>query len=318
MAQGYGARVRALVVSELSGPGGLRLSELPDPSPAEGTTLIEVHSAGAGFIDLLLTRGEYQIKPPLPFVPGVEVAGIVRGGDDFAEGTRVCATVPFGGFAELALAPSFLTFAIPDGLGFDQAAMFPVGYQTAHLALLRRGRPHEGETVLVHGASGGVGVCAVQVARACGAHVIAVASKGGEEVLDPAGDWVAAVRELTGGRGADVVFDPVGGERFTQSLRCMAPEGRILVVGFASGEIPKLEVNRLLLRHLDVVGVNLGGMPLVDPGYPAAAMAELLAMWGRGALPEPPGTRRPLAEGAELLRAMERRETVGKPSLVVR
>jgi NADPH2:quinone reductase len=318
----------AMRVRELAGPDGLEPAEVPEPEPGDGTVVIEVHSAGVGFVDLLLTRGAYQIKPELPFVPGIEVAGVVRGGDGPPAGTRVAATVPFGGFAELALAPSFLTFPIPAALEFDAAAAFTVNYQTAHLALVCRGRLAPDDVVLVHGASGGVGTAAIQVAKALGVRVIGVAAgerkiavareAGADEALDAHGDWVGAVRELTDGRGADVVVDPVGGERFEQSLRCMAPEGRLLVVGFASGTIPQLAVNRLLLRHLEVSGVNWGGMLPLDPGLAADAAVELFEMVERGQLDPVIGSIRPLIEGAEALRDLERREAVGKPVLRVR
>jgi NADPH2:quinone reductase len=323
--------MRALQLSELTGPDGLEPIELPDPTPAEDGVLIEVHAAGVGFVDLLLTRGEYQIKPPLPFVPGIEVAGTVRAAPDgsgLRPGQRVAATTPFGAFAELAITQDFLVFPIPDVLGFNAAAGFVVNYQTAHLGLVRRGRLAAGETVLVHGAAGGVGTAAVQVAKAVGAHVIGVArgqhkrqvalQAGADDVLEADEDWVAGVRELTDGRGADIVFDPVGGDRFDQSLRCTAPEGRLLVVGFAEGRIPQVPVNKLLLRHLDVVGVNYGGMLPIDRQFARTTGAELFAMVKRGQLQPIVGQTYPLADGAEALRDLAERRAVGKPVLVVR
>jgi NADPH2:quinone reductase len=290
-----------------------------------------VHAAGVGFVDLLLTRGEYQIKPELPFVPGLEVAGVVAddaGGEGPAPGTRVAAIVAFGGFAELAAAPAELVFPIPDELDFDAAAALLINYQTAHLALVRRGRMAPGETVLVHGAAGGVGTASVQLAKALGARVLGVAggarkleavrAAGADEALDAGDDWVEAVRQLTTGRGADIVVDPVGGDRFNQSLRCMAPEGRLLVVGFASGTIPQLSVNRLLLRHLDVVGVNFGGLLPFDEQFARHAAQELFALVRDGRLAPLVGSRHPLAEGAQALRELEARESIGKPVLVVR
>jgi NADPH2:quinone reductase len=318
----------ALQVIELSGPDGLSPAELPDPEPADGSVLIEVHAAGVGFVDLLLSRGEYQIKPELPFVAGIEVAGTVRAGGGLVPGTRVAAMVPFGGFAELALAPEFLVFAIPDAMSFDAAAGFVVNYQTAHLGLVRRGRLRAGETVLVHGAAGGVGTAAIQLARALGARVIAVAggerkrevalAAGAELAFDAAGDWVGEVREATAGRGADIVVDPVGGDRFDQSLRCMAPEGRLLVIGFASGRIPQVAVNRLLLRQLEIVGVNWGGMLPLDQQFVRDAGAELLALVAQGKLQPVVGSAYPLAAGADALRELESRTAVGKPVIRLR
>lgn len=321
--------MRALQQVETTGPDGLALVELDAPAPTEGMVLIDVHAAGVGFVDMLISKGEYQIKPPVPFIPGLEVAGTVAAGGALAPGTRVVATTPFGGFAEQALAPENLVFPIPDELAFDAAAGMVINYQTAHLALARRGRLAPGETVLVHGAGGGVGTASIEVAKALGAgRVIAVAhgeeklavarSAGADEALEAEGDWVAAVRELTGGRGADVVVDPVGGDRFDQSLRCMAPEGRLLVVGFAAGRIPELPVNRLLLRHLDVIGVNYGGMLPIDPDFARVAAAEMADWIREGRINPVVGARYPLAEGAQALRDFERRAVTGKPVILVR
>jgi NADPH2:quinone reductase len=323
--------MRALVLHETTGPSGLRLEEVAEPEPGENV-VIEVHAAGVGFADELVTRGAYQVAPPLPFVPGAEVAGVVRSapaGSGLSPGERVAATTPFGAFAEVAAAPPFLVFPIPDSLGFDVAAGLVVNHQTAHLGLKRRGRLAPGEAVLVHGAGGGTGLAAIGVARALAAgQVIAVASTpekresatdaGAHAVLDSAEDWAARVRELTGGRGADVVWDPVGGETFAASLRCMAPEGRLLVVGFASGEIPQVKVNRLLLRHLDVVGVNYGGLLPFDQDFPRAAARELMAWVGSGALRPRVASRHLLEDGPRVLEDLAARRMVGKPVLIVR
>ena len=321
----------ALRINELRGPDGLEAVQIDDAVAGAGMVLIDVHAAGVSFVDLLLTRGEYQVKPELPFVPGLEVSGVVAestGGEGPAPGTRVAAVVAFGGFAERAAAPAELVFPIPDELAFDAAAALLINYQTAHLALVRRGRMAPGETVLVHGAAGGVGTASVQLAKALGARVLGVAggarkldavrAAGADEALDAGDDWVEAVRQLTGGRGADIVVDPVGGDRFDQSLRCMAPEGRLLVVGFASGRIPQLGVNRLLLRHLDIVGVNFGGLLPFDQQFARRAAQELFALVREGRLAPLVGSRHPLADGAQALRELEARESVGKPVLVVR
>jgi NADPH2:quinone reductase len=264
-------------------------------------------------------------------VPGLEVAGVVAdsaGDEGPAPGTRVAAIVAFGGFAEHAVAPAELVFPIPDELDFDAAAALLINYQTAHLALVRRGRMALGETVLVHGAAGGVGSASVQLAKALGARVLGVAggarkleavrAAGADDALDAGDDWVEAVRQLTAGRGANIVVDPVGGDRFDQSLRCMAPEGRLLVVGFASGRIPQLSVNRLLLRHLDVVGVNFGGLLPFDQQFARHAAQELFALVREGRLAPLVGSRHALADGAQALRELDARESVGKPVLVVR
>ena len=323
--------MRALVLHEASGPSGLRLEEIPEPEAGDNV-LVEVHAAGVGFADELVTRGAYQVAPPLPFVPGAEVAGIVRNapaGSGLEPGDRVAATTPFGAFAEVAATPPFLVFPLPESVGFDVAAGFVVNHLTAHLGLVRRGRLAPGEAVLVHGAGGGTGLAAIGVARALGAgRVIAVASTdakreaalaaGADVALDSGEDWAGAVSEATGGRGVDVVWDPVGGETFAASLRCLAPEGRLLVVGFASGEIPQLKVNRLLLRHLDVVGVNYGGMLPFDQEFPRRAADELMGWVASGALRPEVGRRYPLEEGARALEDLAARRTVGKSVLVVR
>lgn len=323
--------MRALLLESLDGPDGLRSAEVPDPEATDGSVLIEVRAAGVGFVDLLVSQGAYQVKPPLPFVPGIEVAGVVRSAPEesgLRAGMRVAATTAFGGFAELAVAPAFVTFEIPDTMSFDAAAGFVVNYETAHLALTRRGRLRAGETVLVHGAAGGVGTAAIQVARSLGADpVIGVATgeeklrvaraAGADHALDVDGDWVAQVRELTDGRGADVVVDPVGGDAFDRSLRCMAPEGRLLVVGFAAGRIPELPVNRLLLRHLEVSGVNYGGMLALDQEFPRRAAKDLFQWVADGAIAPVVGRRYPLAEGAQALRDFAARRVTGKPVLLV-
>jgi NADPH:quinone reductase len=324
--------VRALLLESETGPSGLRLADADEPAAADGTVLIEVAAAGVGFVDHLICRGEYQVRPPLPFVPGLEVAGVVRSapaGSGFEPGMRVAAGTAFGGWAELVAAPQFLVMPLPDETSFDAGAGFVVNFQTAHLALTRRGRLAEGEAVLVHGAAGGVGTACIEVARALGAGtIIGVASgrermavamaAGADHALDSADDWVMQVRELTGGRGADVVCDPVGGEATTQSLRCMAPEGRLLVIGFATGTIPSLPANRLLLRHLEVSGVNWGGMLPLDHELPVRAARDLHRWLDKGYLRPIVGERYRLEDGARALEDFAARRVTGKPVLVVR
>lgn len=316
--------MRALMLHETGGPDALVLEEVPEPQAQEGLVLIDVAAAGVGFFDLLVTRGEYQVKPPLPCAPATECVGVRRD-----SGERVVAATLFGALAEVALAPAFLTFPVPDTLGDEQAAALLINYQTAHLALARRGRLAAGETVLVHGAAGGVGTAAIQVARALGAgSVIACASTdekraaalvaGADHALDSAGDWVAAVRELTGGRGADAVVDPVGGDAFDLSLKCMAPFGRLLVVGFAGGRIPELKVNRLLLRHLDVIGVNWGGLLPVDQEFAQQAHEDLMRWHAEGVVAPVVGGVYDLVDGAQAFRDLDARAVVGKPVVTMR
>src|SRR5689334_10461349 len=239
-------------------------------TPGSGV-LVEVHAAGVSFPEVLQTRGEYQVKPPLPFVPGSEVGGVVRTAPDDAQvkpGDRVAAFCMLGGFAEVAVAPAHLTFTIPDALDFGQAAGLILNYHTAYFALKLRGRLQEGETVLVHGAAGGVGTAALQVAKGLGATTIAVVSSeekaqvagraGADHVIRSDGAWKDEAKELSGG-GVDIVLDPVGGDRFTDSLRSLREAGRVIVVGFTGGSIPEVKVNRLLLRNTVVVGAGWGG-----------------------------------------------------------
>lgn len=322
--------MRAQQVSRLDGPEALELVDLPEPEAGEGV-LIDVAAAGVSFPDLLMTQGRYQVKPPLPFVPGVEVAGVVRTarpGTGFAAGDRVAAFPGGGGFAEVVVAPVQATFSIPDGMSFASAAGLVLNYHTAHFALHRRGRLVRGETVVVHGAAGGVGTATVQVARGAGARVLAVVGDqakaevarraGADQVLRSDEDWVQGVRDATGGRGADIVMDPVGGERFGLSLRCLAPEGRLLVVGFASGTIPEVAANRLLLRNVDVVGVAWGSFVTRDPSLSAVIARDLDTLVEQGFVDPVIGSVHPLQDAALALRELEQRRATGKVVLRVR
>ena len=315
-------------IAELGGPDALRLVEVPEPG-TPGAVLIEVATAGVSFPDLLMTRGRYQTKPPLPFVPGVEVAGTVvaAAGSEFQPGERVMAMTLVGGFAERAAASPTLTLRVPPGLAMEAAGGFIMNYHTAHFALARRGRLRPGETLLVHGAAGGVGSAAVQVGRGLGARVLAVVSSdakaeiargaGAEHTVDAGGDWIAAVRDLSDGRGVDAVLDPVGGERFDQSVRCLAPEGRLIVVGFAAGRIPTLQVNRILFRNVDIVGAAWGAFLAVEPDLFAATQQALNGMIERGDVAPIVGAQFPLADAADALRMLEERRAVGKIVLTV-
>ncbi|NTX15723.1 NADPH:quinone oxidoreductase family protein [Myxococcus sp. CA056] len=323
--------MRALQLQRLEGPEGLTLVEVPEPDAADAV-LIDVVAAGVSFPDLLLTRGQYQLKPPVPFVPGVEVAGVVRSAPASATvkpGDRVMAfSFGLGGFAEVAAISPDMVFRIPTRWSFEAAAGVVMNYHTAHFALHRRGRLKAGETVLVHGAAGGVGTASVQVARGAGARVLAVVSDerkaevarkaGAHEVLLSSGDWLSQVKEKTGGMGANVVVDPVGGDIFDKSLKALAPEGRLLVVGFAGGRIPEVAVNRLLLRNIDVVGVAWGGFLLHEPSVTATIAKDLEAMADQGILEPVVGSVFPLEQGAQALRELESRRATGKVVLRMR
>ncbi len=282
-------------------------------------------AAGVSFPDLLLTKGEYQMKPALPFVPGVEVAGRVRsapGSSGFNPGDRVMAFTMLGGFADVALAEPAFTLAIPSGLSTEAAAGFVMNYHTAYFALARRGRIRAGERIAVHGAGGGVGTAAVQVARGLGAEVIAIAAgpekmhmaerAGAHRVLDAEGDWVSALRAQNDGQGVDAILDPVGGERFDQSVRCIAPEGRLIVVGFAEGRIPTLQVNRVLLRNIDVVGAAWGAFLAIEPSLFAEAQRALNTMIDAGSVAPLVGATYALEEAPAALALLDQRMAKGK------
>lgn len=321
--------MRAQQVQALEGPSGLHLVEVDEPDdPAR--VVIEVVAAGVSFPDLLLTRGEYQMKPPLPFVPGVEVAGRVRSAPEesgFSAGDRVMAFTMLGGFADVVLAEPALTLAIPSGLSFEAASGFVMNYHTAHFALSRRGRIRAGDRVAIHGAAGGVGTAAVQVARGLGAEVIAIAAgpdkmhiaerAGAHRVLDAEGDWVAALRAQNDGLGVNAILDPVGGERFDQSVRCLAPEGRLIVVGFTDGRIPSLQVNRVLLRNIDIVGAAWGAFLGVEPSLFTETQHALDAMIEAGTVSPIVGATYPLEEAPAALNLLGQRQARGKVVLTM-
>jgi NADPH2:quinone reductase len=324
--------MRALVLSEFTGPDGLVLDEVPAPIVGgdDGrSALIEVHAAGVSFADMLITRGLYQLKPSLPFIPGLEVAGVVRqapAGSGFAAGDRVAAFMFGGAFAEEAAGDPAHMVRLPDRLAFPEAGCFVVNYQTAWFALVRRARLQPGEQVLVQGAGGGLGVAVIQVARALGARVVgvtaspakaAMAEAAGADVVVDAGDgWADKVREATDG-GVDVVVDPVGSDRFDDSLRLLRPDGRLVVVGFAGGAIPQVKTNRLLLRNVGVLGAAWREFIVKEPGFVAEAAAGLAALIEGGQLIPLIGATYPLKDGAQALRDLADRRAVGKLVITV-
>src|SRR5881275_1756653 len=315
--------MRAVQIAELSGPeNALRLVDLPEPEPSHMLTpgsgvVVDVHAAGVSFPEVLQTRGEYQIKPPLPFVPGSEVAGVVRSAPEGAgvcAGDRVAAFCMLGGFAEVAVAPEFLSFRLPDALDFAQGAGLILNYHTAYFSLKLRGRLAEGETVLVHGAAGGVGTAAIQVAKGLGARTIAVVSTdekdkvareaGADEVVRSDAPWKDEVKELSGG-GVDVIVDPVGGDRFTDSLRSLKEGGRLVVVGFTAGSIPEVKVNRLLLNNTEVIGAGWGAYVMPKPEVTTQIGAEIERLIQAGFVNPPVGASFPLDQAAEALKLID-------------
>jgi NADPH:quinone reductase len=322
--------VKAVQIVEFSGPDtALRIDDVPEPesshmlTPGSGV-VVDVHAAGVSFPEVLQTRGQYQLKPPLPFVPGSEVAGTVRSapaGASVKEGDRVAAFCALGGFAEVAVAPEFLTFPLADALDFAQGAGLILNYHTAWFALRLRGRLDEGETVLVHGAAGGVGTAALQVAKGLGARTIAVVSSdekeevaraaGADEVVRSDGPWKDETKELSGG-GVDVVLDPVGGDRFLDSLRSLGEGGRVVVVGFTGGSIPEVKVNRLLLNNTEIVGAGWGAYVMPKPDVNREIGAGVNRLVEEGFVRPIVGARFPPEHAADALRMIDGRQATGK------
>jgi NADPH:quinone reductase len=320
--------MRAVQVVAPTGPADIEIRDVDEPTPGPDDVLIEVHRVGVSFPDLLLSRGEYQVKPDPPFSLGVDVSGTVISGAGFQPGQRVAAVFAYGGAQERAAIPALFTFALPDEISYDEGAALPMNYLTAQFALVERGQVREGETVLVHGAAGGVGTATIQVARGLGARTIAVVSTdekaqlarraGADETVLVDG-FKEAVLGLTDGEGVDIVLDVVGGDVFTDSLRILAPQGRLLVVGFASGQgIPEVRVNRLLLNNVDVRGVGWGAYAMVRPGYMHEQWDALLPLIESGAIDPPIGATYDLEDFGQALSDMDQRRTLGKSVVRIR
>jgi len=289
--------MRAVVVDRWLEPKELVVRELPEPVPRANQVVIDVEAAGCNFFDILLVQGKYQMKPAFPFTPGAEVAGVVRelgpGVVGVAIGDRVFAGLALGAFAERVAVPVAALHPMPAGMSFPEAAAFPVVYPTSYAALVLRANLRAGETLLVHAAAGGVGVAAVQIGKALGARVIATAGgadklavarrAGADLAIDySSGDWVEAVRQATGGRGADVIYDPVGGEIFEGSMKCIAWNGRLLVIGFAGGTIPEVKTNRILLKNIAIVGLHWGAYATNEPERVPEVFAGLAKLYETG------------------------------------
>ena len=317
--------MRCCVVEQITEAGEMIWVERPDPVPGQDELLVRVKAAGVNFADTLMARGRYQRKPETPFTPGIEVAGeIVASGAGGEQRGLVCANIPTGGFAELALVPERAATAIPDDVPFDVAlALLGVNYPTAYYALHHRAQIRPGETVLVHAGAGGVGSAAVQTALAHGSRVIAAAGSqeklavcrelGAETVVSyQSADWEKVVRAATGGAGVDVIFDPVGGRIGVDSLRCLAWRGRLLTVGFASGSIPELPSNRLLLKEGSALGVFWGEAAKRDPALLREVHAALLTLYRAKQVAQLIGARFALANAPSALAALRARKSVGK------
>jgi NADPH2:quinone reductase len=322
--------MRAARVSSLDGPASVTVEEVDEPTRADGHVLIDVQVAGVNFPDVLQSKGLYQLKPDLPYIPGSECAGIVReagAGSIFEPGDRVAAFPILGAIAETVSVPEVMVFPLPGSVTFEVGAALPMNYLTVHFALTRRGRLERGETVLVHGAAGGIGTAAIQLARAMDARVIAVVSSdekaeiaraAGAHHVVKADEFLTRAKEITGGHGVDVVVDPVGGDRFTDSLRSLALEGRLLVIGFTGGTIPEVKVNRLLLGNTSVVGVGWGAFWSSESRYLQEQWQAILPLLERGLLNPPIGSIHPLSEVSSALAEIDERRATGKVVVRVR
>jgi NADPH2:quinone reductase len=319
--------MHAMLMEALGEPDDLKWSELPDRQPGPGQVSIEVEAIGCNFADILICRGKYQLKPELPFAPGSEVSGRIRAlGPDvsgLAVGQPVAAQIGYGGYATQVLADARRVQPVPDGMAIADACALGIAYQTSYLALLDRARLSAGEWLLVHAAAGGVGLAALQIGKAVGARVIAGASgrdklelckaQGADAVIDTREEgWIERVRAITAGRGADVIYESVGGDLFEGSLKCIAWAGRLLVIGFSSGEIPALKMNRVMLKHIDVLGLNVGAYHERAPDRLRSATEHLFELYAKKQITPVIHARYPLREAARALRELGDRKTVGK------
>jgi NADPH2:quinone reductase len=315
-------------IAAFTGPDDVAWAEVPEPTagPEADGVVIDVAAAGVSFADLLQTRGAYQMRVDLPYTPGMDAAGVVRSGAGFRPGQRVAVLVPHGCWQEVISVPPERVLPLPDGMSFEAGAAAPLNYLTGLFALVRRARAQAGETLLVHGAAGGVGTAAVQLGKALGLRTIAVAGDEAKREFalrcgaDTAvlsrgrlGDgWLAAVRDLVGERAVDIVVDPVGSDPMTDSLRSLAPEGRLLVLGFAGGEIPAVKVNRLLLGNTGVLGVASREFFERHPALVGELWGQLMELRRTGALGDPPVEVYPFADARGALRAISDRRALGK------
>jgi NADPH2:quinone reductase len=324
--------MKAWQVTEWCEPEGMHFNDITLPEPQAGEVRIRNHAAALNFFDILMVQGKYQVRPPFPFTPGSEVAGVIdavgAGVTTFNLGDRVQAMASSGGYAEYSLAPAAKTFRIPDKLGFAEAAAMPVIYQTSYLALNQRGQLQAGETLLVLAAAGGVGMSAMQIGKAMGARVIAAVgsddkfefclANGADAAVNyNATDWTDKVKSLTNKRGADVIYDPVGADYFDQALKCIAVGGRLLVIGFAAGRIPSVAANRILFKNISIVGAYWGGYLEQHPGFLAEAQRDLLAMYEAGQINPVVTQRYALTEAPAAMRALAERRVTGKAVLTM-
>lgn len=323
--------MKAWRVLEFCEPEEMQLQEIEIPEPKAGEIRIKNHAAALNFFDILMIQGKYQVKPPRPFTPGSEVSGIVdavgEGVTTFAIGDRVQASAQGGSFAEYSLAQAAKTFKIPAAMSFAEAAAMLVIYQTSYFTFTKRTTITPGEWLLVHAAAGGVGMSAMQLGIAMGARVIATAgsqekldwclAQGAEHALNYRdASWVDEVKKITG-KGADVIYDPVGGEIFDLSTKCIAPEGRLMVIGFAGGTIPTVAANRILLKNISIIGAYWGGYCEKYPLFMAEAQADLFALYEAGKIKPIVSQTFKLEDAITALKALGTRQTIGKVVLTI-
>jgi NADPH2:quinone reductase len=319
--------MRAVVVDRWMQPQELRVTSVPEPQLRPGALDVEVRAAGCNFFDILMVQGSYQVRPPFPFVPGAEIAGVVvgvgQGVEGFRVGDRVLASAGLGGFAERAVVPAAGAYTLPEGMSFEEGAALPIIYPTSYAGLVYRARLQPGEDLLVHAAAGGVGLAAVQIGKALGARVIATAggaeklavarANGADDTIDyREEDFVPRVMALTSGKGADVIYDSVGGDVFDKSLKCIAWNGRLLVIGFASGDIPSVKANRILLKNISVVGLHWGAHVAKEPERIPETFAALFRLYREGRIRPVVFKTYALEELPEALAALGGRKTYGK------
>lgn len=322
--------MKAWRVYDWGEPETMKLEEIAAPDPDRGQVRIRNHAAALNFFDILQVQGKYQVKPPFPFTPGAEVAGIVdavgEGVTTVKQGDRVMAIPRGGAFAEYSIAPETSVFEIPERMSFEEAASMPIVYQTGYFALTHRAKIRPGEWLLVHAGASGVGMAAIQIGKALGAKVIATAgsdpklafarAQGAEHVINYSDQsWVDRVKEITQGCGADTIYDPVGGDVFDLSTKCIAPEGRILIIGFAAGRIPTVALNRVLLKNISLIGVLWGGYVQSHPEYEKEAHAALMKMYDAGKIKPSVDATYPFTEAARGLRDLAERKVTGKAVL---
>ncbi len=324
--------MKAWLVNEWCEPDGMEFGEAALPQPGPSQVRIRNHAASINFFDLLQIQGKYQVRPPFPFTPGAEVAGVVDAvGSEvttFEKGDRVMAMTSFGGYAEYSLADSYRAFVIPEGMGWNEAASVPIVYHTSWFALSKRAAVQPGEWLLVHAGASGVGMSAIQLGKALGARVIATAgapakvdfalAQGADHALDYSDpSWVDRVKELTERRGADVIYDPVGGDIFDLSTKCIASEGRLLVIGFAAGRISTIQTNRILLKNMSVVGVFWGDYANSRPWFMRETQNALEQFYAAGKIRPAVTCTYPLSEAPRAMKDIARRRVIGKAVLTV-